>query len=267
MKQLITIFMIIGFTTIFGSCSERALFSSGRWIDLTHDFSSETAYWPTADSFKLEEVFKGFTEKGFYYSANNFSAAEHGGTHIDAPVHFAEGKQSVDMIPLSNLIAAAVVVDVSDKTMKNRDYQIVVADFIGWEAQYGIIPDGVIVLLNTGYAAFWSDREKYMGTAERGAGAVSELHFPGLHPQAAKWLVEERKIKAIGLDTPSIDYGQSVLFESHQILFNENIPVFENVSNIHILPATGSFVIALPMKIMGGSGGPLRIVAFVQDKS
>ena len=265
MKQLVLVLMITGFSVFIGSCSEHKIFSSGRWIDLSHGFSSETVYWPTADTFKLEEVFKGFTEKGFYYSANNFSAAEHGGTHIDAPVHFAEGKNSVDQIPLSDLIAPAVVVDVSDKTMKNRDYQIDLDDFRDWEAQHGKITDGVIVLLNTGYAEFWSDIEKYMGTANRGAEAVSELHFPGLDPQAARWLVEERNIKAIGLDTPSIDYGQSTHFVSHQILFGENIPVFENVSNIDKLPATGSFVIALPMKIKDGSGGPLRIVAFVQD--
>lgn len=265
MKQLVPALIIIGFTVFFGSCSRRDLFSSGRWIDLTHDFSSETVYWPTADSFKLEEVSKGVTAKGFYYSANNFSAAEHGGTHIDAPVHFAEGKLSVDMIPLSDLVAPAVVVDVSDKTMNNRDYQVGVSDFKDWENQHGKIPDGVILLINTGYAEFWPDREKYMGTAERGAGAVSELHFPGLDPKAAQWFVKERSIKAIGLDTPSIDFGQSVLFESHQILFGENIPVFENVANIDKLPATGSFAMALPMKIKGGSGGPLRIVAFVPD--
>ena len=265
MKQLVWVLVIISISVFFGSCSERGRFSSGRWIDLTHDFSSETVYWPTADSFKLEEVYKGVTEKGFYYSANNFSAAEHGGTHIDAPVHFAEGKLSVDLIPLSDLIAPGVVVDISDKTMKNRDYQVSRSDLKDWETQYGTIPDGVILLLNTGYAEFWSDREKYMGTAERGAEAVSELHFPGLDPKAAQWLVNERNIKAIGLDTPSIDFGQSVLFESHQILFNKNIPAFENVANINKLPATGSFVMALPMKINGGSGGPLRIVAFVQD--
>ena len=265
MKHLGLVLMVILFTTIFESCSKQNIFSSGKWIDLTHDFSSETVYWPTADLFKLDEVYRGFTERGYYYFSNNYSAAEHGGTHIDAPIHFAEGKNSVDLIPLTNLIAPAVVVDVSNKTMRNRDYQIGVVDFKDWEAQHGITVDGMIVLLNTGYDKFWFDLEKYMGTVKRGEDAVSELHFPGLDPQAAQWLVEERNIKAIGLDTPSIDYGQSVLFESHQILFSKNIPVFENVSNIDKLPSNGSFVIALPMKIKGGSGSPLRIVAFVQD--
>ena len=265
MKQLELVLMVILLTTIFENCSKQNNFSSGEWIDLTHEFSSETVYWPTAEFFKLEEVYRGYTERGYYYFSNNYSASEHGGTHLDAPIHFAEGKNSVDVIPINNLIASAVVVDVSDKTMKNRDYQIGVVDFEDWEAQHGIILDGLILLLNTGYDKFWSDLEKYMGTAKRGEAAVSELHFPGLDPEAARWLVEERNIKAIGLDTPSIDYGQSVLFESHQILFGRNIPVFENVSNIDKLPSTGFIVIALPMKIKGGSGAPLRIVAFVQD--
>ena len=120
---------------------------------------------------------------------------------------------------------------------------------------------GVIVLLHTGSGKFWPDRKTYMGTDKLGPEAVPLLHFPGLSPKAARWLVEKRKIKAIGLDTPSIDFGQSTLFESHQVLFKANIPAFENVANLHLLPAKGAFVIALPMKIKDGSGGPLRIIA------
>ncbi|HEX3232269.1 MAG TPA: cyclase family protein, partial [Pyrinomonadaceae bacterium] len=108
---------------------------------------------------------------------------------------------------------------------------------------------------------FWPDRVRYMGTDERGAGAVAKLHFPGLSPEAARWLTTNRSIKAIGLDTPSIDYGQSTLFESHQALFAKNIPAFENLGDLSSLPAEGFLVIAMPMKIAGGSGGPLRIAA------
>ena len=103
-----------------------------------------------------------------------------------------------------------------------------------------------------------------MGTDERGPAAVAKLHFPGLHPDAARWLVANRQINAIGLDTPSIDYGQSTLFESHRILFEKNIPAFENVANLDQLPVKGFTVIALPMKIKGGSGGPVRIIAMLQ---
>src|SRR4029453_10409340 len=122
---------------------------------------------------------------------------------------------------------------------------------------------GSIILLKTGYGKLYPDRKKYLGTDERGAEAVAKLHFPGLDPAAAKWLAQNRSIKAIGLDTASIDRGQSTLFESHRTLFENNIPAFENVANLEQLPVKGFSVIALPMKIKGGSGGPLRIVAML----
>ena len=126
----------------------------------------------------------------------------------------------------------------------------------------GALPADAVVLLRTGYGTFYPDAENYFGTSERGPGAVSKLHFPGLAPDAAAWLVQ-RKIKAVGLDTPSIDYGQSTTFQVHRRLFASNVPAFENVANLDQLPVTGAFVIALPMKIKGGSGGPLRIVALL----
>jgi len=211
----------------------------------------------------LDTVSAARTPAGFYYAANNFRAAEHGGTHLDAPIHFAEGRKTVDQLPLEQLIAPAVIIDVSEKAQADRDYQIGVDDFAAWEIRYGPIPDKTIVLLRTGYGKFWPDRLKYLGTDKHGAEAVAELHFPGLHPEAARWLVANRNLNAIGLDTPSIDYGQSKLFESHQILFDKNIPAFENVANLDQLPTKGAFVFALPMKIKGGSGGPLRIVALI----
>ncbi len=234
-------------------------------IDLTHPFDKETIYWPTAESFKFDTVFAGITDKGFYYTAFRFCSAEHGGTHLDAPIHFAKDKQTVDKIPLTNLIGKAIVIDIKEKALENKDYLIGIDDFKNWEDKNGKIFDGAIVLLNTGYARFWPDREKYMGTAELGQNAVAKLHFPGLDPKAAEWLTNKRKINAIGLDTPGIDYGQSVLFKSHQRLLKNNIPVFENVTNLDKLPSQGAFVFALPMKIKGGSGGPLRIVALVNS--
>jgi kynurenine formamidase len=245
---------------------ETALqFPEGKWVDLTHDFAGDTVYWPTGEGFKLETVFQGTTDKGYYYAANKYTAEEHGGTHIDAPRHFAEGRQTLDEIPLESLIGPAVVIDVSKKAASDRDYQAGVADFTAWESINGRIPDDAIVLINTGYAKYWPDRAKYMGTDKKGQEAIKDLHFPGLDPAAAKWLTENRKISAIGLDTPSIDFGQSVLFESHRILFKENIPAFENVANLDLLPAKGALAVALPMKIKGGSGGPLRIVALIPE--
>jgi kynurenine formamidase len=235
-------------------------------VDLTHDFSSDTVYWPTSKQFQLEEVYQGKTEGGYYYAANNFGAAEHGGTHLDAPLHFAEGRQGVEQIPLESLIGEAIVVDVSGKVAKGRDYQISIQDLNGWEIEHGRIPEDALVLLRTGFGAHWPDPEKYLGTAERGERALRKLHFPGLAPEAAQWLVENRKIKAVGIDTASIDYGQSESFQSHQILASQNIPIFENLANLDELPPLDFKVFALPMKIKGGSGAPLRAMALVTKK-
>ena len=243
--------------------ADKTPFAGGRWVDLTHEFSSETLYWPTASNFALVQEFHGQTPKGYFYAANRYSASEHGGTHIDAPVHFAENHAPVDQLAIDRLVGTAVVIDVSSKVKDHPDYEIVTADFLAWEKEQGRIPKDSIVLLKTGFAAYWPNAQKYLGTAEKGPDAVARLHFPGLHPDAARWLVKERPIKAVGLDTASIDYGQSTLFESHRILFEKNIPALENVAGLDQLPVKGAFVIALPMKIKDGSGAPLRIVAWL----
>ena len=245
------------------SAQRNSVLTTARVVDLTHAFDSQSVYWPTAEAFKLETDFEGMTDKGYFYSAYRYSAAEHGGTHLDSPVHFAKGRHTVDQIPLQQLMGAAIVIDVTQQCQTNADYQVSVADFQNWERRNGRIAPGTIVLLRTGFGKRYPDRAKYLGTDERGAEAVAKLHFPGLHPTAARWLTENRSIKAIGLDTASIDFGQSTLFESHRILFEKNIPAFENVANLDQLPAKGFSVIALPMKIKNGSGGPLRIVALL----
>ena len=236
---------------------------SRRIVDLTYPFDSDSVYWPTAETFKLETDFEGVTDKGYFYSAYRFSAAEHGGTHLDAPVHFAKGRNSVDQIPLEQLTGPGLVVDVTAQCTKDPDYLISTADIQNWERRNGRIGAGSIVLLRTGFGRYYPDRKKYLGTDERGAAAVAKLHFPGLDPAAARWLTTNRSIKAIGLDTASIDRGQSTLFESHRALFEKNVPAFENVANLDQLPVKGFTVIALPMKIKGGSGGPLRIIAML----
>ena len=234
-------------------------------IDLTYAFDDSTIYWPTAEPFHLEVVAHGQTDGGWWYAANSFSAAEHGGTHLDAPIHFAEGGPTADEIPLADLTGSAVVVDVSQAAAADPDYLIDVSAFEDWEARNGRIPERSIVLLRTGWEKRWPDPGRYLGTARRGADAVAELHFPGLAPEAASWLVSERSLKAVGIDTASIDRGQSTDFEAHRVLAGAEVPIFENVARLNELPATGAWVVALPMKIAGGTGGPLRIVAFVGE--
>jgi len=235
---------------------------AGEWIDLTHAFSENTIFWPTdTEGFRLEELAYGPTEGGWFYASYRYSAAEHGGTHLDAPIHFAEGRNTSDEIPLDDLIGPAIVVDVSERA--HADYLISVEDFMAWEAEHGPIPQGAIVLVRTGWESRYGDRAAYLGTELTGPEAVAELHFPGLGEEAAQWLVDNRDIDAFGLDTASVDYGQSSDFRAHVVLYQENIPGFENLTNLGELPPVGSYVVALPMKIEDGSGGPLRIVAYV----
>ena len=234
-----------------------------NWVDLTYPFNAAAIYWPTAQGFDLEKVADGETEAGYYYAANNFRAAEHGGTHLDAPVHFSRGKHTVDQIPLTRLVGPAVVIDVSARAAQDSDYEVTVEDLEAFERTHGEIAAGTIVLFRAGWGSRWPDRARYLGTAVSGPEAVPLLHFPGISPEAARWLVQNRSVDAVGIDTPSIDYGQSKTFETHQILYGADIPGFENVANLDQLPEVGAYVIALPMKIEGGSGGPLRIVGII----
>jgi kynurenine formamidase len=241
------------------------LLSSGSWVDLSHDFSSETIYWPTARRFTLDVVSAQVTPGGFYYAANDFATSEHGGTHLDAPIHFAQGGHTAEQVPLERLIGPAVVVDVVSQADANADYRLDAAVLEEWERRNGRIPDSTIVLIRTGWSSRWPDQARYLGTTRTGPAGVAELHFPGIDSSAARWLAAERRVKSVGIDTPSIDYGQSGTYDSHRILLGQNIPAFENVTNLERLPASGAWVVALPMKIKGGSGGPLRIVALVPE--
>ena len=242
--------------------AEAPLFPAGELVDLSHAFDQQAIFWPTAEPFRLRKDAEGVTPAGYYYASNSFFTSEHGGTHLDAPVHFAQGRQSVDEIPLERFFGSAVVVDVTQESEKNADYQITVEDLTRAETQGGSIPAEAIVLLRTGFSSRWPDAVRYLGTSERGDAAVPKLHFPGLHPDAAKWLVA-RGVRAVGIDTASIDYGQSTLFESHRILYEANLPAFENLTALDRLPTRGAFIVALPMKIAGGTGAPLRAVAIL----
>jgi kynurenine formamidase len=242
-------------------CASKPQLFRGRLVDLTYSFDEDTIFWPAERGFSLEKGPAGVTPEGYYYSANRFCSAEHGGTHIDAPIHFFHDRHSIDEIPLDQLIGTGAMVDVSAKCAENPDYQVQTQDLTSWEARHRLGLNNTILLLRTGFGRLWPDRRRYLGTDESGPEAVTKLRFPGLHPDAAKWLSKERQIKAIGIDTASIDYGRSTLFPTHVTLCENNIPALENVANLDQLAETGFTVIALPMKIRGGSGGPLRVIA------
>jgi kynurenine formamidase len=238
-------------------------FPAGDLVDLSHAYDEQTIYWPTSDRFRLEKVADGITPGGYHYAANNLFTSEHGGTHLDAPLHFAAGRLAVDQIPLDRLVGTAAIVDVSARAERDPDYQVTVDDLRRSEEEHGQLPKDAILLIRTGYSRRWPDAVRYLGTDERGPDAVAKLHFPGLHPQAARWLLANRAIKAVGIDTASIDYGQSTAFESHRALNERDVPAFENLTALDRLPARGAFLVALPMNIKGGSGAPLRAVAIV----
>jgi kynurenine formamidase len=235
------------------------LLVAGTLVDLSHPFDARTLYWPTVGGgFQLKQVFQGRTPGGFYYSANSFCAPEHGGTHIDAPIHFAESGLTVDRIPLERLVGPAVVIDVSEQAGKDRDYRVTARDIEADEKAHGPIPRGALVVLRTGWSKRWPDRKAYFG--DDTPNDAGHLHFPGLSADGARLLVA-RGIAGVGLDTPSIDHGPSKDFIAHQVLMGAGIYALENLDALEALPARGATLHALPMKIGGGSGGPVRVIA------
>ena len=233
-----------------------------RAIDLTHALNAKTLYWPTSPtSFKLDQLSFGPTPGGWFYSAFAFSAPEHGGTHLDAPIHFGEGHLTVDRVPLDKLIGPAVVIDVTAKARGDADYRLTRDDVAAFEKAHGRIAAGTIVLLRTGWSTRWPDRKSYLG--DDTPNDATKLHFPSYGVEAARLLIQERRVAAIGVDVASIDYGPSADFMVHRIAAANDVPGIENLTNLNLLPATGAVIFALPMKIEGGSGGPVRVIALV----
>jgi kynurenine formamidase len=248
-----------GRPTAAAAGQELAFPAGSRVVDLTHTFDETTIYWPNSPSgFVLHRLAHGMTEAGFFYASNTITAPEHGGTHLDAPIHFAEGMTTAEAVPLSRLIGPAVVIDMSAAAAQSPDALLEVSDIDAFERAHGAIAPGTIVLVRTGWAARWPDRRRYLG--DDTPGDTSKLHFPGISRAAAEALVA-RGIAAVGIDTASIDHGPSRDFIAHQVLMKADIPAFENLAALDALPPRGALLIALPMKIGGGSGGPLRAVA------
>lgn len=237
--------------------------SSAEVVDLSHPFDTGTLYWPSAEGlqFSLEVLHSGPTPAGWFYAANRFCTPEHGGTHLDAPLHFAAGKRSVEQVPVRQLVAPGVVIDVRMQAAKDPDYRLLPADLLAWEAAHGRIPQSAIVLLRTGWESRWGDRLAYFGDDK--PGDASHLHFPSFGVDAVRWLIEERGIGALGVDTASIDHGPSGDFPVHRAAAAREVPGFENLRNLSSLPARDFWIVALPMSIAGGSGAPLRAIALI----
>jgi len=231
-----------------------------RLVDLTHAYNADTVFWPAPPThFKLEQLHYGETPGGFFYSAYRFCLPEHGGTHLDAPIHFARDRETMEQVPLERLVGPVVVIDVSGKAAADRDYRVTPADVLAFEAQHGRIEAGTRVLVRTDWSRRWPDAAAYLGHATD----ASKLHFPSYGEDAARLLVEDRRVALLGIDTASIDYGPAADFPVHRIAAAADVPGLENVTGLDALPSRGAILLALPMKIEGGSGGPTRVVALV----
>jgi kynurenine formamidase len=235
-------------------------------VDLSHSYGSRTLYWPTSPSrFQKTILSYGQTDGGYFYSAFSICTPEHGGTHLDAPIHFSADGLSTDEVPLANLVAPAVVIDVSQNAAADRNYLLSADDVLAFEDRHGRIAPGTIVLLRTDWSQYWPDATAYLG--DDTPGDASKLEFPSYGEEAARLLVEDRNVAILGVDTASTDFGKSRDFIVHRIAAARQVSNLENLTNLDKLPPTGSLVMALPMKIEGGSGGPVRVVALVPGQA
>lgn len=241
--------------------SVSAEINEQKLLDLTYSLDEHTIAWPKNKSFTREKTAWGRAAGGYWYASGEFSMSEHAGTHIDAPLHFAEGMQSVDEIPIQKLVGSAIAIDIHVAVDIDPDYRLTRQDILDWESRYGAIPPGAVVLMYTGWGKRWPDRERYLGSAT--PSDAKTLHFPGFSKDAAEFLITERKIDGIGIDTPSIDYGPSQDFVVHQVINGANLYGLENLANLEKVPPKGAILVALPIKIKGGTGGPVRVLAIL----
>ena len=236
-----------------------------RMVDLSHAYGGDTLYWPTDTSgFQLETLAEGPAPGGYFYAAREFATAEHGGTHLDAPSHFAEGGDDAAAVSLERLVLPGIVIDVAEAAADDPDYQVTPEDVLAWEAEHGPVPPGSAVLISTGWAARWPDALAYLG--DDTPGETVDLHFPGIGADATRLLVDDRGAGLLGIDTASIDHGPSTDFIAHRIGAAAGVPNLENLADLSGLPPTGFLLAALPMKIENGTGAPVRAVALVPPR-
>jgi kynurenine formamidase len=236
--------------------------AKGQILDMTYPYEESTIYWPTAKPFHLQRVARGMTTGGYWYASNEYGASEHGGTHADAPIHFARGGRTMDQVPLAEWIGPAVKIDVTAKCEQNRDYLLSVEDIEAWEKKFGRIPEGAWVIMSTGIGTrHYPDKKMVLGTEKTGEEALPELSFPGFSPESVEFLVKNRNFTGIAIDTPSIDYGKSKDFRVHQILCGANKLALENIANLDKIPERGATLYVIPILIKDGTGAPARVFA------
>ncbi|XP_070206379.1 isatin hydrolase-like [Littorina saxatilis] len=232
-----------------------------RVVDLSHTLGPDTLFWPGFPGFNLTHLVKGNTSGGFWLEANWISTSEHGGTHLDAPAHFAQGGEHLQDLSVDKFFGPGIVVNASGQAAVNPDFQLGVTDLENWEDQNGRISPQSVVLVNFGWSPRYPDRYRYFNTLT--PDDPGTFHFPGIGLQALQWLVQQRDTKLIGVDVPSVDHAQAQNFEGHQFLCAHRIPFVESLTHLDQLPAQGMTVYAVPLSIVGGSGLPVRAFAVV----
>ena len=224
-------------------------------IDLTHTLSPEFPTFFGVPGIAIEKKYRLKRD-----GANVFwwHVLEHAGTHVDAPIHYSDSGASADMIPAEQLVVPLVVVDVSAKAARHNDYALTTRDLADWEARHGPLPDGCCVAMNSGWAARLSSAAKFTGKDAAGA-----MHFPGIAPDTAEWLLKERRVAGLAVDTLSLDPGVSKDFRTHSTWLPAGRWGIENIANLDRVPPAGAtLVVGLP-KVKGATGGPGRIFALV----
>ncbi len=267
------VLVALGFATVIAGCSASVEqnapiestettdpFAGYELVDLSHPLSPDSLYWPNGSPFEYERQVWGTREDGKWYAMGYFRTPEHLGTHLDAPIHFAEGRWTNAEIPVERFFAPAVVIDISDRAAVDSDTTLLAEDVDAWESEHGDIPEDAIVLVRTRWSEKWPDWNAYYGSDD--PFDTTTLHFPGVSPAGAERVVASGAV-GIGIDTASIDPGNDAAFDAHRVLAEAQLFNLENLTDLGELPESGAYLIALPAKIEGGSGAPARVVALV----
>lgn len=224
-------------------------------VDLTHTMSPE---FPTFFGVPGIEIQKQYDFKKDSFNLNWWRLLEHAGTHLDAPIHFSENGATVEKIVAGELVVPLAVIDVRRRAEKDRDYLMTVDNVLTWEKRFKRLPDNCCVAMLSGWAQHVGDPAKFTGKDEGGS-----FHFPGISPQLAEWLLKERKVLGLAVDTLSLDHGPSKDFKTHRTWLPSGRWGLENVANLEKLsPAGATLVVGLP-KIKDATGAPVRLIALI----
>lgn len=257
--------VFLNLCVLFLTASIVLVQAAHRIVDLSHKQDGNSLTWPGNPSYNFTQLFRGFAELyGFWYENNHFAMPEHMGTHIDAPVHTVQGMWKTDQIPIEKLYGPGVIINVKEKVKSNPDYRVTVEDLMMWEKKFGEMPRHAIAIMNSGWSDKYPNKTQIYGSTQH--TNISLFHFPSWHVDAVTWLINKRQINAVGVDTPSTDFGQASSYPCHLTLGKNNVVGIEYVANLDKVPENGSTIYVPVLKLFDGSGGPVRVFATFDDE-